>query len=381
MYQLHQYLEMMVDRNRLEPLEAAIRSRVRPGDVVLDLGAGTGVLSFIALHAGAAHVYAVELSPYLEVARQVARANGLAERITFIQADARTMVLPRQVDGLIGDVRGTLPLLRDNIDLFQFVRERWLKPGGYTVPLADEIHVSPVAAAAPHRRVSGWLQPRPEAHYEAAAAVAANLFVRENLAAADVLAGSQALGSIRYDGATPRKLSLQTSFVIERSATMTGLGLWFRGRLTPEIVFDTSPFSPATVYGQAFLPLSQARPVAAGETITVSVAAYRAPSDAIWKWTIDSPSQSLQSSPWRERHSTFEGTTLGRAGIDWLTGTKRPTLSEEGRLARHLSAALDGKTTANELAVQVKEAFPGRFASLDDALSAVMTFLGRYAAP
>src|SRR3569833_4012830 len=125
MYQLQHYLDMMTDRHRMVPLEAAIRRVVKLGHAGADLGAGTGVLTFLALLAGAAHVFAIERSPMIEVARRVARANGIDHRITFIHADARTVTLPQKVDGLIGDVRGILPLLEDNIALFATVRGRW----------------------------------------------------------------------------------------------------------------------------------------------------------------------------------------------------------------------------------------------------------------
>lgn len=376
MYRLQHYLDMMSDPHRMAPLDAAIRSVVRPGDVVLDLGAGTGVLSFIALDAGAAHVYAVERSPVIEVARRVARANGLADRITFIQADARSVVAPHRVDGLVGDIRGTLPLLGDNVDLFRLVRERWLKPGGYTIPIADEILVAPVSAAKPHDLVDGWNHQRREAHYEAAAELAANGFLRASFEAAEVLADSQIVGSVCYDRETSRTLALQTSFVVTLPATMTGLGLWFRGILTRDISFDTSPSSPVTIYAQGFLPLSRRRPVVAGETINVRVAVHRTPSDPVWVWNVAS-----ERAGWQENHSTFSGTLLSLSGIDWLTGAKKPALSEEGLLARQVLGSVDGKATARELATQLASAFPERFATSDDAMPVVTKLLGRYASP
>ena len=213
MYQLQDYLEMMRDRRRMDAFEIALRSVVRPGDVVLDLGAGAGVLSFIALDAGAAHVYAIERSPVIEVAREIARGNGLADRITFIQDDARNTASPRQVDGVVGDVRGTLPLFEENIELFEAVRDKWLRPGGWTIPLVDELFVAPVSAQLPHRRVSGWSEARREARYDQARRFAANALVGTSLGAEDVLALSQTLGSVNYGGSTPRRLGLQIFFL------------------------------------------------------------------------------------------------------------------------------------------------------------------------
>lgn len=376
MYQLQHYLDMMTDRHRMAPLEAAIRSVVKLGHAVVDLGAGTGVLTFLALKAGAAHVYAIERSSMIEVARRIARANGIDHRITFIHADARSVTPTHRVDGIIGDVRGILPLLEDNIDLFETVRARWLKPGGYTVPLADEIIVAPVSATMPRAAIDGWNEKRPEVDYQVAAEIAANGFQRVTFDPADVLAEGRVLGSVQYDGSTPRKLALKTSFVMPRRRTLlTGLGMWFRSTWAPGISFDTSPTSPRSVYGQAFFPLSTTRPTTAGESIEVEVTAHRTAPTPVWGWKVSSS----RSPGWHESHSTLKTVLLTNSAVAWLTGTACPSLSEEGQITRHILASTDGGTTARALAVGLTNAFPGRFVSADDALAAVIKILERHA--
>ena len=64
----------------------------QPGFHVLDLGCGTGILSLWAAQAGA-QVVAVEPHDVISVARRLAEDNGLAERITFHQADSRDVSL------------------------------------------------------------------------------------------------------------------------------------------------------------------------------------------------------------------------------------------------------------------------------------------------
>jgi protein arginine N-methyltransferase 1 len=374
MYQLQHYLEMMRDPHRMRPLEAALRQVIQPGDVVLDLGTGTGVLSFIALDAGAQHVFAVERSPVIELARKIARANGLADRMTFIQGDARNMTLPRQVDCLVGDVRGTLPLLEDNIDLFEAVRQRWLRPGGRTIPLADELHVAPVCARAPHERVVGWSEPRPEARYDAARPYAANALVRASLAAVDVIAPSQPFGSVLYEGHTPHKLGLRTAFVVERDAAVTGLGVWFRATLAEGISMDTSPLAPATIYAQGFFPLAEAHAVRESEKIRVDLSVHRLAPDPIWTWRVETE----RAPRWCESHSTFEGAALGLDPLSLLDGSRCPALSDDGSVARAVLESIDGRTPARAVAARLAAAFPERFPSQESALPHVLKLLGLY---
>ena len=69
---LEEHRVYLSDRVRLAAFRRAIRAKVRPGMVVLDLGAGTGILGLMALRAGAARVYAVKARPVLQAAREQA---------------------------------------------------------------------------------------------------------------------------------------------------------------------------------------------------------------------------------------------------------------------------------------------------------------------
>lgn len=83
------------DRVRTEALRAEIETLVRPGDRVLDIGAGSGILGLLALRAGAAHVFAVEADPTLSrYLGETFAANGYGDRATVLQGDARTIDLP-----------------------------------------------------------------------------------------------------------------------------------------------------------------------------------------------------------------------------------------------------------------------------------------------
>ena len=77
---------MICDRVRTGAFRRAIDAVVRPGDIVLDVGAGSGILSVFAARAGAARVYAVERTPAAVLAAGLAAANGVAEIVRVIQS-------------------------------------------------------------------------------------------------------------------------------------------------------------------------------------------------------------------------------------------------------------------------------------------------------
>lgn len=84
--------QLVFDKIRCDTFREAIHRVVKPGDVVVDLGAGTGLLSFFALEAGAHHVYAIEISPIANAAAELIEANNFRDRITLIRKDPEKFV-------------------------------------------------------------------------------------------------------------------------------------------------------------------------------------------------------------------------------------------------------------------------------------------------
>ena len=88
---LQYHVPMLLDQHRMDSFEQAIKAVVRPGMHVLDLGAGTGVLSFFAAQQGA-RVTAVEREPIVLAAARSALANAGTHKIKLVNADARQYV-------------------------------------------------------------------------------------------------------------------------------------------------------------------------------------------------------------------------------------------------------------------------------------------------
>jgi hypothetical protein len=96
------------DRERTEAFVAVVERTVRPGDTVVEPGAGTGILSLAAAAAGAARVYAVELDPLLAGwLRQSVALNGFSDRIAVVAGNALSVDLPRPADVVIAELIDT----------------------------------------------------------------------------------------------------------------------------------------------------------------------------------------------------------------------------------------------------------------------------------
>src|SRR5207244_8337371 len=80
---------------------------ITPGDTVIDVGCGSGVLAFVAAKLGAAKIYGVDLSHRaVEAARDNAKRLGLEHRCEFRQGDLLEPVKDVRATVLIGDVSG-----------------------------------------------------------------------------------------------------------------------------------------------------------------------------------------------------------------------------------------------------------------------------------
>jgi hypothetical protein len=135
---------MLDDHPRTQTFVRAIRDVVRPGDVVVDIGTGSGVLAIAAARAGARHVYAIEGGSIAMAAREIVAANGLAERITVIEGRSTAVTLPERADVLVSETIGNDPFDEGILDTVRDARLRLLRPGARLVPASVAARVAPV---------------------------------------------------------------------------------------------------------------------------------------------------------------------------------------------------------------------------------------------
>ena len=132
--ELEVHRTMICDRVRTEGFRRAIDAVVRPGDIVLDVGAGSGILSMFAARAGAARVYAVERTTVAVLAQELAAANGLGEIIEVIHGDVLDVELPEPVDVIVSEWLGGFGIDEGMLAPVIAARDRWLKPDGAMIP-------------------------------------------------------------------------------------------------------------------------------------------------------------------------------------------------------------------------------------------------------
>ncbi len=139
-----EHARMLHDQRRTGDYVAALAEAVRPGDVVLDIGTGSGVLAVAAARAGAKRVYAVEASDIADVAERVFEANGVQDRITLIRGWSRQITLPEPADLLVSEIIGNEPFEEEILETTLDARRRLMKPGARLIPNALTLLARPL---------------------------------------------------------------------------------------------------------------------------------------------------------------------------------------------------------------------------------------------
>ena len=143
---------LLADTRRNRAFHRALAARVRPGHAVLDIGAGSGIWAVVAARLGARRVVAVEREPLLQpVIENLARENGVGDRVEVMCADARRLELPREFDVVVSETVGVEAFDEGIIALMERARERFLRPGGALVPESVALRAAPAAPFDPGR--------------------------------------------------------------------------------------------------------------------------------------------------------------------------------------------------------------------------------------
>ena len=143
------HIAMLNDRIRTASYLKAIQEVVQPGDVVIDLGSGTGVLALAAARAGAQHVYAIEANPRIaDVAEANFSRNGFADRITLCRGRSTQVMLPERADVLVSEIIGDDPFDEQIIEVTTDARLRLLKQNARMIPERIEVFGLPVTIPA-----------------------------------------------------------------------------------------------------------------------------------------------------------------------------------------------------------------------------------------
>lgn len=296
---------MLADRVRVDTYHEAISRHVRPGQTVIDLGTGTGILALFAAARRPAKVYALDHSDLLDVARKVARHNR-ADCIEFVGVNSRAFTPPEPVDVIIHEQIGDELLTENMLDNLLDLKRRCLKPGGRILPAVFELFLEPVQLRSNRRIPYLWEQPvhgvdfsilRDDALIERFKPPDYGCCLLEPSSVETLLCSPWPILKFDLNSMnSPDELEkcIQVSKSACRPGRMDGLMLYFRVVFDDDLAFDTSPLSPAT-HWRSRLFRTPARQLEAGEKIEFELG-LTDPAD-VHSWTFAINAQGEQPIP------------------------------------------------------------------------------------
>ena len=370
-YSVPRYGGMIADEHRTGPYVRALTATIRPGDVVLDIGAGTGIFSLLACQLGASRVYAIEPDNAIQVAREIAAANGYADRIEFIQDISTRVTLPEAAHVIVSDLRGVLPLFERHIPAIVDARHRHLAPGGVLIPQRDTLWAAIVQAPDLYHKYTKPWEDRPYGFdMQAARSLVIHNWRRAEPKQVQLLTTPLCWHELDYAAVADPNVAADLTWTATRAGEAHGLIAWFDTTLIEGIGFSNAPGQPELIYGQAFFPLQAPVALAAGDTVTVSLRADLAGGDYTWQWRTRVCAQGDASQVKADfRQSTFFGAPLSLASLRKRGAGYRPVLDEAGQVDRFMLSLMDGQATLDEIARRTLQEFPGRFAGWSEALT------------
>ena len=259
---------MLQDETRMAALKAMVESLVEPGDVVADLGTGTGILAVLAARAGARRVFGIEASPMARLSRRMVEANRITA-VEILEADITTVELPEPVDVVFSECLGNLAFGDRMFRKVALFADRWLKPGGRRGPTEVRILLQPTDC-----RLFGDPRPFWRKPYEDLDLSAFLPAVESQVSIVDVVpsfvhaAPTQVASFDPYDRAD--RYTWNAAWDLPAGKVCNGVAFWFDVDWAPGVTMSTSPNDEGTHWAQALLRVPE-RTIQPGDRLEVQI--------------------------------------------------------------------------------------------------------------
>jgi len=284
---------MLADGRRMDFYQAAIARHIQPGDRVIDLGTGTGILAAFAARRGAARVYAIDHSKIIRRARLLAAENGIA-RVEFHATHSREFTLPERVDVIVHEQMGDCLFDEAMVANVADLRDRLLKPGGLILPSRFEFFCEPVKLRDERRvpfiwelKVHGFdyaclerHRPQEPGYYRLRGG---------DLGLVDHFLGV-AEPALTLDLQTVSEADLPAEIVFRRTVVrpgrLDGFAIYFQAKVDRDLVLSSSPVDPARAPHWGFRILrTEGEFCAAGDILEVRISAAPWSEPDSWRWS------------------------------------------------------------------------------------------------
>jgi protein arginine N-methyltransferase 1 len=282
--------KMLADAPRLAAFETALRKLIVPGEtVVADIGAGTGILAFLARKLGAREVHLYEHGDVIRLAAELAEANGIDGLVFHHAYSTEVDEPPVLADIVVSETLGNFALEEHIIHTLADARARFLKPGGTVLPQAIRQFVAPVVTDRFHAELASWDALGPGLDFSAAKRTSMdNLYVHA-IESRDLAAREDSRQWDTVDLTADERSARESRVTWQWSsrARCYGFAMWWECDLLAGITLSTSPWEPRTHWDQLYLPLLNPLELQPGDELALSIACDTEPEAGTdFRWSV-----------------------------------------------------------------------------------------------
>ena len=284
---------MLADTPRMEFYHEMIRRKIGPGDRVVDLGTGTGILAAFAASQGAGKVYALDHSTIIEDARLLAAHNDI-RNVEFLSLHSKRFEVDEPVDVILHEQMGDMLFNENMVSNVLDLRDRLLKKGGRILPARFEFYCEPVQLSA-HGRVpfiwelnikgydfSPLMESPPDDrdyyYFSTTDSTIVECFLCE----------PTPLMTFDLHTLNRSELAMEWSMglPVVKTGRMDGYAVFFKALVDDDLVLSTSPLDKgrAPHWGFCILRIAKLK-VDAGDVIDMTISAEKGwPNPDSWRW-------------------------------------------------------------------------------------------------
>ncbi|HEY8077700.1 MAG TPA: 50S ribosomal protein L11 methyltransferase [Labilithrix sp.] len=354
MYSVVSFGWMASDGVRMDAYARAIARVVKPGSVVVDIGAGTGVFSLLALRAGAKRVHAIDPNPAVWLARELAVENGFGDRLEVHDRASFDVDLAERADVVVSDLRGSFPLYDVHLATLADARKRLLAPGGVLLPAQDGLVAALVESERFFTHVQrGWTGLERHGFGAAAARTSTvNTSYTDGetpVDANEVLTTAARWATLRYGEPVPPVFEGTVELAPTRGGVAHAIAIWFEATILEGVGYTNAP-GHRTVYSRTLLPLLEPVRVEHGEKVTLTLRADA--TGARWAW------ETTFANGRRMRQTTFLGMPTSAEALLRASASFAPVRAPRGDRAACVLAMMDGVHTVEQIAEAIASSAP-----------------------
>jgi protein arginine N-methyltransferase 1 len=378
-YTVYDYGQMITCEPRMSIYAEALRRAVTPGCTVIDLGAAFGVFALLACKYGAGHVVAIEPDPSIELLMPMAKANGVADRITIIRDISTNDTPETKADVIVSDCRGTVSLFQHHIATLADARARLLAPGGTLLPMRDTLNIALAHWPVTYRGTTRpWLGNKFGLDLSAGHSYATNIEMKAYLKPRNLRSAPEVLAVLDYRSITEPNIDVPVELVADRDGPVHGMLVWFDAEIAEGLGYSNAPGQPELVYGQMFLPLAGAPRLAAGERIAARVRATLVGNEYMWTWDWHVSDAAGQPRGKPVRQSSFLSQLHSPKALANVSNQHVPQRDTRMMLDQDCLALVGEGRTLDVIARTLQERHPEHLPTYKAALDHAAQCLGRY---